>query len=198
MKLKEYKQIFIGIGLIGILLIASLFLANIIHLPDNNQFSELYLLGADHTYGNYPYNIAINQKYSIFPAVQNHMSSSMYFVLYLKFSNGTNELPNNNAKTPSILDPLYEYRFIIPKGENWEGPLTFSFGNVTFSGNHCFVQTMVINGITFEVNKSTVFDINARTFNYQLLLELWAYKSPSNLIYDDRFVFLQLNFTKGI
>ena len=54
MKLDDYKLIFVAVGLIGALLIASPLLAGAIRLPGGEQFSELYLLGPDLMAENYP------------------------------------------------------------------------------------------------------------------------------------------------
>ena len=54
MKLGDYKLIFVAVGLIGVLLIASPAIAGAIRLPGGEQFSELYLLGPDQMAENYP------------------------------------------------------------------------------------------------------------------------------------------------
>ncbi len=45
MKLGDYKMVFIVVGLIGILLIASPLFGLLLHLPLREPFSEIYLLG---------------------------------------------------------------------------------------------------------------------------------------------------------
>ena len=90
MKLDGYKLIFVVVGLIGVLLIATPALVDVIHLPgipDGEQFSELYLLGPDHTATNYPFNIAVGQNYSVYVDVGNQLGSSAYYVLYVKLGN---------------------------------------------------------------------------------------------------------------
>ena len=62
MKLNDYKLVFVVIGLIGVLLIATPALAGFIHLPGGEQFSELYLLGPNQMAENYPFNIAVDQE----------------------------------------------------------------------------------------------------------------------------------------
>jgi uncharacterized membrane protein len=59
MKLKEYKLVFVAVGLISVLLIATPALGDFIRLPGEEQFSELYLLGPNHMGENYPFNIAV-------------------------------------------------------------------------------------------------------------------------------------------
>ena len=106
MKLEGYKLIFIAVGLIGVLLIATPAIADAIHLPGGEQFSELYLLGPNQMAANYPSNIVVGQNYSVYVGVGNQLGSSAYYVLYVKLGNQTDQLPNNtlgDAKFSSTL-----------------------------------------------------------------------------------------------
>ncbi len=196
MKLADYKLIFIAVGLVGVLLFASPALASIIRPPAGEQFSELYLLGPNRMAEGYPYNIAVGQNYSVYAGVVNHMGSSTYYVLNIKFKNQTDLLPNATAGLPSPVEPLYEYRFVLEDGAVWEQPLTFTIQNATILGNISQIDTLQVNGISFNVGKPAAWDSNSTTFNYQLLCELWAYNHQSNtLAYHNRFVNLHLNLT---
>jgi uncharacterized membrane protein len=197
MKLEGYKLVFVAVGLIGVLLIASPALADVIRLPGGEQFSELYLLGPNQMAANYPSNIAVGQNYSVYVGVGNHLGSSAYYVLYVKFGNETNQMPNATLGTPSILQPLYEYRFSIQDSMSWESLLNFSVSNASIQGNNSQINTLQINGVAFNVDKPAMWDSNSTTFTYQLLFELWIYNSSSGAIsYNDRFVDLQLNLTR--
>ncbi len=197
MKLESYKLIFVAVGLIGVLLIATPAIAGAIpRLPGGAQFSDLYLLGPNQVAGNYPSNIVVGQNYSIYVGVGNQLGTSAYYVLYLKLGNETDSLPNNALGTPSSLPPLYEYRFSIQNGLNWESLLTFSVSNASITGNNSQINTLQINGDTFNVDKSAIWDSNSTTFTYQLFFELWRYNIQSSLTqFDNRFVDLQLNLT---
>ena len=199
MKLEGYKLIFVAVGLIGVLLIATPPLIDAIRLPGGEQFSELYLLGPDHMAANYPFNIAVGQNYSVYVGVGNQLGSSAYYVLYVKFSNQTDQMPNATLGTPSSLQPLYEYRFSIQDSMNWESLLNFSVSNASISGNNSQINTLQINGVAFNVDKPAMWDSNSTTFKYQLLFELWIYNSQSDAIsFNDRFVDLQLNLTRTL
>jgi uncharacterized membrane protein len=196
MKLEGYKLVFVTVGLIGVLLIASPALVDLIHAPAGEQFSELYLLGPENTAANYPFNVAVGENYSVYVGVGNHLGSSAYYVLYVKFGNRTDLLPNDTLGTPSSLQPLYEYRFSIQNNMYWESLLTFSVSSVSFSGNNSQINTLQMNGVAFNVYKPAMWDSNRTTFTYQLLFELWLYNSKSDaILYDDRYVNLQLNLT---
>ncbi len=198
MKLEGYKLVFVAVGLIGVLLIASPALAGAIpSLPGGEQFSELYLLGPDNMAENYPSNVAVGQNYSVYVGVGNNLGSSAYYVLYVKLGNATDQMPNETLGTPSILQPLYEYRFSIQDSVNWESRLNFSVSYASISGNNSQINTLQINGVAFNVDKPAMWNSNSTTFKYQLLFELWIYDSHSgNVVFNNRFVDLQLNLTE--
>jgi len=198
MKLNGYKLIFIAMGLIGVLLIATPAIVGLIpRLPSQPQFSELYLLGPNNTAQNYLSNVVPGQNYTVYVGVGNQLGSSGYYVLYVKLGNETDQMPNATLGTPSALTPLYEYRFSIENGANWESLLTFSVSSASISGNNSQINTLKLNGITFNVDKPAIWDSNSTTFTCRLLFELWLYNSQSSVIsYNNRFVDLQLNLTR--
>jgi hypothetical protein len=196
-KLGEYKLIFVAIGLIGILLIASPVIANVIPPLGSEQFSELYLLGPNKMAENYPYNIAVGQDYSVFVNVGNHLGSAAYYVLYVKFGNQTDQLPNATLRTPSPLQSLFEYRFSIPDGKNWTSLLTFSVSNATILTTNSQIKTLKINEAPLIVEKPAVWNSNNTAFAYRLFFELWLYNEHTGTVeFNNRFVSLQLNLTR--
>ncbi len=197
MNLEGYKLVFVVVGLIGVLLIATPALYSVIRLPGGEQFSELYLLGPNQMAENYPSNIAVGQTYSVYVSVGNNLGSSAYYVLYVKLGNETDPLPNSAFGTPSSLPPLYEYRFSIQNGMNWESPLTFSVSSASISGSNSQVNILLINGNGFNVDKPALWDSNSSAFVYQLVFELWRYNLQySSIQFDNRFVTLNLNLTE--
>jgi hypothetical protein len=196
-KLEEYKLLFSAVGLIGVLLIATPALVEVIHLSGGEQFSELYLLNSNGMAENYPYNIVVGQNYSVIVGVGNDLGSSTYYVLYVKFGNQTDQLPDSTSATSSPLAPLYEYRFFVQDGGTWESPLTFSVTDAYVLGNQSMVKTLTVNGLAFGVDKPAAWDVNSTAFSYQIFLELWIYDAQNNSIqFNNRFVSLQLNLTQ--
>ncbi|HLN89348.1 MAG TPA: DUF1616 domain-containing protein [Candidatus Binatia bacterium] len=197
MKLKDYKLIFVAVGLVGILLIASPALSSAVHTTAGEPFSELYILNLNHMAENYPSNVAIGHTYSIYVVVGNHLGSSAYYSINVKLKNQTDFLPNTRTATPSPLQPLYNYRFSIPDGQNWEAPFTFTVSNASISGKQSTINQLTVNDIKFDVNKSAAWDSNSSRFVYELVFELWLYDgSTSSIQFNSRFVDLQLNLTK--
>ncbi len=196
MNLDDYKLIFVTVALIGILLIASPAIVSILRSPVDEPFSQLYLLDSQHQAKDYPYNIDADQPYSVYIGLENHMGASEYYVLYLKLRNQTDSAPNDTLDTPSTLEPLYEYDFMVPDGNTWETLLTLSVSNAVASQDQSSIGSISFNGVPITVNKPAIWT-NGTVFSYQLLFELWAYNTQSGLVeYNNRHVDLQFNVTK--
>ena len=199
MKLEDYKVIFVAVGLVGILLFASPALALVLHLPAGEKFSELYILGPGHMAEDYPFNVGAGVDYLVYVGVGNHMGSSTYYVVYVKFRNETEPLPNATTGVPSALAPLYEYRLFLEDGQSSEVPLAFSFSSVSFSDNQSTVGSIMINGVPFSVNKSVSWDAEKSGYYYQVFVELWIYDSASDgFSYHNRFVTRWLNMAVSV
>jgi hypothetical protein len=196
--LKDYKLVFVALGLIGILVIASPIINAFLPASQGDQFSELYLLDSEHLTENYPFNIKAGQNYSVYVGVANHLGISAYYALNVKLRNQTDLRPNPGTGTPSFTQSLYEYRFSIRDGDYWEKPLTFSVLNASISTNQSVVRQLTINGVKFDVNKTSLGSSNSSGFFYQLVLELWLYDVGSELVqFNNRYVDIPLNLTMG-
>jgi len=196
LKIEDYKAVFASVGLIGILFFASPTLGLVLRLPGGEKFSELWILGLGHMAEDYPFNVKAGEDYLVYIGVGNHMGSSAYYVVYVKFRNQSEPLPNATAGTPSSLLPLYEYRVIVQDGKTWEAPLTFSFPYVSRFENQCVIEALIINNVTFSIDKSTAWDVNNTGYYYQLLIELWIYNVESeDFVFHNRFVGIWLNMT---
>jgi hypothetical protein len=194
LNLDDWKLVFATVGLIGVLLLASPTLGIIIHLPSAERFSELWLLGPGQMAEDYPSNVTANVNYSVYVGVGNHMGSSAYYVIYVKFGNRTDALPNATEATPSPLPPLYEYRTFLRDDENWTVPLNFSLSEVSFVRNSSVVEALTINNVTFAVNSPSLRDVESKNYYYRLFVELWIYDLSSDVVeYNNRWVSLVLN-----
>ncbi len=197
MRLEDYRMIFIISGLIGVLLIASPALSLFLRLPSGQPFSEIFILGPEQTFSDYPYNVTVDKNYSIYLGVGNKEGASAYYTVVVKFRNQTEPLPNINSGTPSPIQSLYEYSFSLQDGATFTRTLTFSVDEASFSGNQSLIKTLTINDAVFEVNKQAILAVNGTVFYYQLFFELWTYNSQSGGIsYNGHFVDLQLNLTQ--
>ena len=197
MRLENARIIFVTVGLIGVLLFASPTIALLVKLPAGQEFSALYILGSNHTFGDIPFNIQANVTYLVYLGVDNNMGSSCYYTCLVKMGNETQLLPNATLGTASSLPALYEYKSFVSNGVTWEAPLTFQVNNLAFTNGECHLSGITINGVDNPVSISSAWDSNATGFYYNLLVELWIYNSTSGTIqYNNRYVSLFLNMTQ--
>jgi hypothetical protein len=196
LKIEDYKIIFTAVGLVGALLFASPTLSLVFHLPLVEGFSELWILGPEHMAENYPFNVRAEESYLVYIGIGNHMGSSAYYAVYVKFRNQTEPLPDDKAGKPSPLEPLYEYRVFLKDGDSWEFPLNFSFSNISFLDNQSLAGTIRINDAAFNVDKPALWDANYTGYYYQLFFELWIYDVEAEAFqFHNRFVGIWLNMT---
>ena len=127
MQLENVRIIFIAVVLIGVLLFASPTIGLLIRVPAGKEFSELYLLGPDHTFESLPFNIVANETYFTYLGVGNNMGSSCYYTCFVKMGNELQLLPNATLGTASPLPALYEYDLFVSDGGTWEAPFNFKF-----------------------------------------------------------------------
>jgi len=189
--LEDYRVVFAVSGLILILVASAPTLSLVLPFSGGECFSELWILGPNHMAEDYPFNVVNDTVYNVFLGIGNHMGSSAYYMVYVKFRNQSEPLPNATAGTHSPLNATAEYRIFLQGGESWEAPLTFSF-----LGNQSLIQSLIVNNVEFAVNKTALWDGENNGYYYQLFLELWIYDAESDAFqYHNRFVGIWLNMT---
>jgi len=197
MDLEDHRTLFMVVTLGLALVAASPALS--VFLPfrgGSERFSKLWLLGPGRMVEDYPFNVTVGETYSVFVGVSNQMGCSEYYVVYVKFRNRTQSLPDVSSSLPSSLPPLYEFRFFVADGEAWESPVTFAFQDMTFQDDSVFVGGVWINGVAFPVDASAMWDSENTGFCLQLFFELWRYdKTLQSFRFHDRFIGIWLNMT---
>ena len=178
------------------LIISSPTLGMVVKFPRGESFSELWILGPNRMAEDYPFNVSANEVYSVYLGVGNHMGSSAYYVVYVKFRSQLEPLPNITTGTPSPLPALSEYRVILEDGKTWEAPLEFSFSEVSFIENQCLVANCVVNDVASRVDTTALWDAENNGYYYQVFVELWIYNLASKgLQFHNRFASIWLNMT---
>ena len=197
MNLEDHRTLFAATTL-GLVLIAALpTVSMVVSVPSGaERFSELWVLGPTHMAEGYPFNVRVGEQYRLFVGVGNHMGCSAYYVVYVKFRNQTQPLPDTLNAVPSPLPSLYEFRAFVVDGGTWEVQLTFIFLNVSRLGNSSFVSEMSINDVVISMDSSSGWDLENSGFYYQVFFELWLYDtSLQGFQYHNRFVGIWLNMT---
>jgi hypothetical protein len=197
--LEEYCVVFVLVCSVSVLIALAPLLSLVVPFSGGAEsFSEFWVLGPNRVAEDYPFNVSAGEEYLVYVGVENHLGFPGYYVVYVKFRNQFEKLPNITAGVPSVVLPLFEYRVFVEDGESWEAPLVFSFSRVSFSGNQCLVETFTVNDVVFNVDKPVVWDAENSGYYYQVFLELWVYNAQSGeLEFHDRFVSLWLNMVGG-
>jgi hypothetical protein len=195
MNLKDYKIVFISIGLIGSLLIALPALSLAVQLPAATPFSEIFLLGANQQFADYPSTVASGQNYTVYLGVGNHEGFSNYYMVDVKLGNSTDPLPNATDAAVNALPILYEAQFACSDGQLKQKQIVFSIAS-TFSETQSTMLTITINGVSSNINKPTLWNNATQQYRYELFFELFSYDSPSDsMVFTKQFTALQLNAT---
>jgi hypothetical protein len=195
--LSTLKWSYLAVCIILALIIISPSLSQFVKLPEGEAFSEFYILDSNHMADNYPFNMSIGQVSNVFLGVVNHMSDLEYYVIYLKFGNQSDLLPDSVTGTPSDLASIFEYRTFLQDDVSWEMQLSFAVENITFEENTTMVSSLVIDGHMVSVDRSTMWDSEAHGYYYQLFFELWRYDpAVATFQYHNRFLRLSLNMTQ--
>jgi len=199
MNLEEYKSVF-AVTVLGLILVVAFpTVSMVLSFPGGGErFLECWLVGPDHMAEGYPFNVRGGEMQGpIYVGVNNHMGSSEYYVVYVKFRNQTQPLPNATVSEPSPLSPLYEFQFFLADGGTWETPVSFVVEDVGFEGNISLVTEVSINGHVFPVDVFSSWDSEQNGFYFQLFFELWLYSGDVQVFrFHDCFVGIWLNMTR--
>lgn len=201
--LNDWRNVFMAVGLIGVIGFSLPGALVLLHLPGGEKFSELYVLGPGHMAEEYPFNVSEGGSYMVYLGVGNHMGGSVYYEVDVKFRNSIDRLPNATSGDASPLPVVYKYRVFLGDGGVWEAPLNFSLLNVVFYraayvGNFALVGKLDVNGVVVDVGKVSFWDNEAQGFYYQVIVELWRYNlTTSSFGFDSRFISRWLNVTQS-
>jgi len=195
MNLNDYQTLFVVVTLGSALIVASPVLALVVSFKGGSeQFSEFWLLGPDHIADDYPFDVNAGEMYTVFVGLENHMGSSEYYKVYVKFCNETQSLLDSDEGVPSSLSPLHEYPFFVEDDGVWESSVSLCFNNVVIEDGILSVGEVVINEVSFPVDVYAVWDSESEGYFFQLFFELWRYDADSHsFTFADQSVGLWLN-----
>jgi hypothetical protein len=181
------------------LLLASPALSRLLVYPRTEFFTELWVLGSNHTAENYPFNVTGNQNYTVFLGIGNHLGYSAYYVVEVKFRNQTQSAPSSLNRTSSSLPSLFNITAFATDEGIWELPLVFAF-DYEYDAILQKVEfhSLRLNSALVDLsNNSAIWDSKKNGFFNNLFFELWIYNRATNSFhYHERFVSVWLNMTK--
>lgn len=201
MNLDRYRLTFVVVTAIIMLLVASPAMSRLLVYPRTEFFSEMWLLGPGHEAEGYPYNVSVGQNYSVFLGIGNQLGYCAYYVVEVKFRNGTQSAPSSfgpvENRTPSSMPSLFNVTAFVADKQDWESSMSFSFDYVVEDRSQVVFQNLTLNGEVLNLEGySTAWNATRRIFYGNLIFELSIYNVQTTIMsYDDRFVDLKFNMT---
>lgn len=194
MDLEEFRTVFMTVSLALTLLAAAPTLSMVVRIPETSQpFSELWLLGADHMAEDFPFNITVGEEELVLLGVGNHLGHSAYYVVYIKFRNQTQPIPDAEHSTPSHIRPLYEFRFFLAESGIWETPISFAILDASIDTETLVVKQISVNNVVVEAECAARRDLGLL---FQMFFELWFYNVTfGEFQYHNRFAGIWLKIT---
>jgi uncharacterized membrane protein len=195
---QKYKALLLCVTAVLALLVASPALQRLLVYPQTEFFTEMWLLSSEHTAENFPFNITVNENYSVFLGISNHLGRCAYYVVQVKFRTQNQSAPDPFAHTPSSLPPLYSINLVLADKGSLELPVTFSF-NYSYDEDNLQVNfnQMMFNDVALDLTgHSTALDGRTGRFFGSLIFELWIYSDAvGGFTYHQRYNDLKLNMT---
>jgi hypothetical protein len=202
MNLSEYKVLFIVVTAVVALFVASPVLSRVLVYPRTEFFSEMWLLGSNHTAEGYPHNITRGTNYAVFLGIGNQLGYCAYYVVDVKFRNETQSAPSSfgpiQNRTPSNMPSLFNISAFVADEQNWELPVRFSFDyGVSSDKSSVVFHSLTLNSQVLSLEGYlTAWNATRNIFYGNLVFELWIYDANATaLSYHGRFVDLKLNMT---
>jgi uncharacterized membrane protein len=167
----NHKLILLFLTAVAIFMVALPFAQQTIINKRSEPYSEMWLLGQQHTADNYPSTIEPNHDYTVFLDVNNNMGKMVQYMVKVWFFNTT-------PSTQTTLGlPVYSITAAIANEETWALPVTFSIDyahdETTFGVN---VTSIKINSLDTKADGTFVAWNSTKEGRYGYLhFELWAY-----------------------
>jgi uncharacterized membrane protein len=197
--LQNAKSIYvISCFILGLIILSPTFFA-VVPLPEDQKFTELWLLGPNHTIQSGAVNVSLYKPYTSYIGVRNQMNNLEYYTVYVKFRSESEAFQEQATGLPSLLTPVYEYPLFLRNNQTWETKFVFSFEKVSFDNNISKVTMISINGNDVDVDTTLIRDESDGGFYCQMLFELWIYNATtSSFQYNDRSVRFWLNLIEPV
>lgn len=194
MTLAQHKTEILVFTLILALLAASPGIQQLVVLPQSTPISELALLGSQHSTSDYPSNIVLGEKYTVFLDVKNNLGYAANYMIQVKL------LSQTQLSTDTQTLSLHNVTFFLADEQMWELPVVFSL-NYSYDNNlsqvNVHMRNMTFNDVTFDArNLILPWDPERGGYLGYLVFELWIYNATlGDFENNGRSVNLVLNMT---
>lgn len=202
MKVAEHGLLYWTTVSVLALLIASPFLGKVLVYPRTEFFTELWILDADYRAENYPFNVTLNQNYTIYLGIGNRLGYCAYYMVQVKFRNQTQPAPTSfgpiENRAPSNLTSLFNITAFVAEEQVYEIPITFSFNYIWEQPpSKIELSSLMLNGLWLNMSDYTIsWNTEKQWFLGFLFFELWLYDfDEAAFKYHGRYVSLGLNMT---
>jgi uncharacterized membrane protein len=138
------------------------------------QFFQLYILGANHMAADYyPNNntdISIGEPITWYLGVTDNMGSVQLVSVRVKMGNQTIKSPDDQNGTESPAPLVAEYMRVLRDNETWETPFVWTITDAVSTGNSTRLLTLQFDNETYKLQDSTASGGD----NFRLIFELWT------------------------
>jgi uncharacterized membrane protein len=144
------------------------------------QFFQLYILGANHMAADYyPNNntdITIGEPVTWYLGVTDNMGSVQLVSVRVKIGNQTIKPPDDQNGTESPAPLVAEYMRVLQDNETWETPFVWTITDAVSAGNSTRLLTLQFDNETYTLQDSTA----SGGRNFRLIFELWTLQVESD------------------
>ncbi len=195
MALHQYKTVILIITAVVALMLASPAVEQFAVLPQITPFTEFAMFGP-YNNATYPSNATTNQDCRFYLEVANHLGSTAYYVIEVKFRNATQSAPDSFNKTSSTLPALSELTAVVADNGSVRFPLDISLQYELDEKNSSLLhmQSVTVNGAALGTDTTIAWNIQENGFYGNLFFELYVYNDTTGVFqYHERYVSLWLN-----
>jgi uncharacterized membrane protein len=143
------------------------------------QFFQIYLLGANHMaadyYPNNDSNIHMGESVNWYIGVVNNMGSVQLAAIRVKLGNMTISAPNDTQAAPSPAPFVTEYERFLQNNETWEFPFAWQILDTTTTQGSVHILSLQINNQTILLSEPSA----RNGYNFRFIFELWVWDTDA-------------------
>lgn len=143
------------------------------------QFFQIYLLGANHMAADYypsnDSNIRMGESVNWYIGVVDNMGSVQLAAIRVKLGNTTISAPNDLQASPSPAPFVTEFERFLQNNETWEFPFVWQILNTTTADGSVHILALQINNQTILLSEPSA----SNGYNFRFIFELWVWDTDA-------------------